>query len=106
MIKLFKSRIRFLEESRDRWRQRAKETEQKLAEAEARERELKEELEALKEEGNAEASDADVPADFAVIPHRHQYSVGHAKMFIELVLSDGASLRCAKRAMGRMVTSL
>jgi len=106
MIKLFKSRIRFLEESRDRWRQRAKETEQKLAEAEARERELKEELEALKEEGNEEASDADVPADFAVIPHRHQYSVGHAKMFIELVLSDGASLRCAERAMERMVTSL
>lgn len=106
MIKLFKSRIRFLEESRDRWRQRAKETEQKLAEAEARERELKEELKALKEKGNEEASDADVPADFAVIPHRHQYSVGHAKMFIELVLSDGASLRCAERAMERMITSL
>src|SRR4030042_2354537 len=87
-IRLLKSRIRFLEESRDRWRQRAKEMKQELAEAEARERELEEELEALQEERSEEPTDSDGHADFAVIPRRHQYSVGHAKLFVGLVLSD------------------
>lgn len=106
MIRLLKSRIRFLEKSRDRWRQRAKEIKQKLTEAEARERELKEEVEALKEEGNEEAIDSDGPAEFAVIPRGHQYSVGHAKLFVDLVLYDGASLRCAERAIERMIACL
>lgn len=105
-IRLLKNRIRFLEKSRDRWRQRAKEMKQELAEAEARERELKEELEALREERNEEPTDSDDRADFAVIPRRHQYSVGHAKLFVGLVLSDGASLRCAERAIERMIASL
>jgi hypothetical protein len=106
MVRLLKRRIRFLEESRDRWRQRAKEMKQKLAEAEAREGGLKEELEALEEERREEATDSDGPAYFGVIPRRHQYSVGHAKLFIELVLSDGASLRCAEHAIGRMMACL
>ncbi len=106
MIRLFKNRIRFLEKSRDRWRQRAKEMKQELTEAEAREQELKEELKALKGEGSEEGPDSDGPADFAVIPRRHQYSVGHAKLFVDLVLSDGASLRCAERAIERMLASL
>lgn len=106
MIRLLKSRIRFLEKSRDRWRQRAKEMKQKLTEAEAREWDLKEEVEALKEEGNEEATDSDGAAEFAVIPRGHQYSVGHAKLFVDLVLSDGTSLRCAERAIERMMTSL
>jgi hypothetical protein len=106
MIRLLKSRVRFLEKSRERWRQRAREMEQRLTEAEARERELKEEVEALKGEGNKETTDSDGPAEFAVIPRGHQYSVGHAKLFVDLVLSDGASMRCAERAMERMKTSL
>jgi hypothetical protein len=106
MIRLLKSRIRFLEKSRERWRQKAREMEQKLTEAEARERELKEKLEAVKEEGNGEATEADGPAEFAVIPRGHQYSVGQVKMFADLVLSDGSSLRCAERAIERMMTSL
>jgi hypothetical protein len=106
MIRLLKSRICFLEKSRDRWRQRAKEMKQKLTEAKARERELKEKLEALEEEGNEEATDVNGSAEFAVIPRGHQYSVGQAKLFVDLVLSDGASLRCAERAIERMMTSL
>ena len=44
--------------------------------------------------------------DFALIPHYHQYSVGHVKLFIDLVLSDAASLRGASRAAQRMISSL
>jgi len=44
--------------------------------------------------------------DFALIPHYHQYSVGHVKLFIDLVLSDAASLRGASRAAERMISSL
>jgi hypothetical protein len=106
MIRLLKSRIRFLEKSRDRWRQRAKEMKHKLTEAEARERELKEEIETLKEEGKEKATDSDGPAEFAVIPRGHQYSVGQAKLFVDLVLSDGASMRCAEGAIERVMTSL
>jgi hypothetical protein len=106
MIRLLKSRIRFLEKSRERWRQKAKEMEQKLKEAEAREREMKEKLEGQKEEGDREAREADGSAEFAVIPRGHQYSVGQVKMFVDLVLSDGTSLRCAERAIERMMTSL
>jgi len=44
--------------------------------------------------------------DFALIPHYHQYSVGHVKLFIDLVLSDATSLRGASRAAKRMISSL
>lgn len=106
MIRLLKNRLRFLEESRDRWRQQATEIKQALAKAEARERELQEALKALQEQRREEAPASAGHADFAVIPRRHQYSVGHAKLFVDLVLSDGASLRCAARAMERMIASL
>jgi hypothetical protein len=106
MIRLLKSRIRFLEKSRDRWRQRAEEMKHKLTEAEARERGRKEAVEALKEAGNEEATDSDGSADFAVTPRRHRYSVGQVKLFVDLVLSDGASLRCTERAIERMMASL
>jgi len=106
MIRLLKSRVRFLEESRDRWRQRAKEMKQALAAAEAREGALKEALAALQEARSEEPPDSAGQADFAVISRRHQYSVGHAKLFVGLVLSDGASLRCAARALARLIASL
>jgi hypothetical protein len=41
-----------------------------------------------------------------LIPHYHQYSVGHVKLFIDLVLSDAVSLRGASRAAQRMMSSL
>jgi len=106
MIKLLKGRIRFLEESRDRWRRQAKELKRELAEAKAREGKLEEELEALKEERSEEPTASDSLADFAVVPRRHQYSVGHAMLFVSLVLSDGASLRCAGRAIEMMIAFL
>jgi len=105
-IKRLKSRIRFLEESRDRWKQRAKELERELDEAKARERKLEEELEAREEERSQEGAATDGLAEFAVVPRRHQYSVGHARLFASLVLSDGAGLRCAGRVIERMASFL
>jgi hypothetical protein len=40
------------------------------------------------------------------MPRYHQYSVGHVKLFIDLVLLDAASLRGASRAVARLTTSL
>lgn len=41
-----------------------------------------------------------------MIPRYHQYSVGHVKLFADLVLSDATSLRGASRAVKRMISSL
>ena len=41
-----------------------------------------------------------------MIPRYHQYSVGHVKLFIDLVLSDATSLRGASRAAKRVISSL
>ncbi len=44
--------------------------------------------------------------DFALIPRYHQYSVGHVKLFADLVLSDAVSLRGASRVIEKMTSSL
>ena len=98
-LKRLKSRTRFLQQSREQWRQQAQQLGQALAEATAIERELRAEVEKLKERDRPTGPAAVGLTDFAVIPPRHQYSVGHAALFIRLVLADAASLRCAGRAM-------
>lgn len=40
------------------------------------------------------------------MPRYHQYSVGHVKLFTDLVLSDAVSLRGSSRAMETMISSL
>jgi hypothetical protein len=105
-LKRLKSRHRFLQQSRDQWRQQAQQLGQELAEAKAIERGLREEVEKLKAGERPTAPAAEGLIDFAVIPPRHQYSVGHAAMFIRLVLSDAASLRCAGRAIESVFTCL
>lgn len=44
--------------------------------------------------------------DWAVVPSRHRYSIGCIELFISLVLSAAASMRCAGRAIGIMGLSL
>jgi hypothetical protein len=99
MLKCLKSRIRFLQKSRDQWRQKAKQLAQELAEAQATERELREEVERLKAGDGSSPPASENLTDFAIVPYRHRYSIGHAALFIRLVLSDAASLRCAGRAI-------
>ena len=41
-----------------------------------------------------------------MIPRYHQYSVGHVKLFIDLVLLDATSLRGTSRAAKRIISSL
>lgn len=106
MLKRLKSRNRFLHKSRDQWRQKAKQLGQELAEAKATEHRLREEVERLKAENRPTTPGSEGLTDFAVVPQRGQYSVGHAALFIRLVLADAASLRCAGRAIETMLTCL
>ena len=106
MLKCLRSRNRFLQKSRDQWRQKAKQLAQELAEAQAVERELREEVEKLKAGNGSTTAEPENQTELAIVPYRHQYSVGHAASFIHLVLSDAASLRCAGRAMATMFTVL
>lgn len=105
MLKCLKSRNRFLPKSRDQWRQKAKQLAQELAEAQATERQLREEVEKLKVGNGSTTAESESQAELAIVPYRHQYSVGHAASFIRLVLSDAASLRCAGRAMATMFSA-
>ncbi len=105
MLKCLKSRNRFLQKSRDQWRQKAKQLAQELAEAQATERQLREEVEKLKVGNGSTTAESESQAELAIVPYRHQYSVGHAASFIRLVLSDAASLRCAGRAMATMFSA-
>lgn len=104
-IKYLKNRVRFLEENRDHWKMRVQELEVVAKQMEAKESELKEKLEAFKQRGSKK-EDSGAPDDFALIPRNHQYSVGHVKQFMDLVLSDAASLRGASRAAKRVISSL
>jgi hypothetical protein len=105
-LKSLKSRHRVLRKSRDQWREQAQRLRQEIAKVKVTERELRAEIDRLKTKEQAGMPVSGGLTEFAVIPQRHQYSVGHAALFVELVGSDAASLRCAERAMARMFTSL
>ena len=105
-IKQLKSRVRFLEESRERWKNRAQELKDQVKQKDVKERELKERLKVLEEKVNKKTDVLDGLEDFALIPRYHQYSVGHVKLYTDLVLSDAISLRGASRATDTMVSSL
>jgi len=104
-IKYLKNRVRFLEESRDRWKKRARELEAQVQQMKVEARESNEKQETL-EPGEPQEELVDDRDDFALIPRYHQYSVGHVKLFIDLVLSDATSLRGASRAAKRVMSAL
>jgi len=111
MLKCLKSRNRFLQKSRDQWRQKAKQLAQELAEAQATERELRKEVEKLKAGNGTTAAESESQAEaelrpLAIVPYRHQYSVGHAALFIRLVLSDAASLLLNLTMLDSILSSL
>jgi hypothetical protein len=106
VIKRLKSRNRFLQESRERWRQQAQRLAQELAEVKATECGLRAEVERLKGREGLTGPASEGLADFGVVPLRHQYSVGHAALFIRLVLTDAARLRGAGRVMETVFTCL
>jgi hypothetical protein len=47
-----------------------------------------------------------IPKVFNTIPPYHQYSIGHIMLFISLVLSEAAGLRCTSRAIDAVMTSM
>jgi hypothetical protein len=106
IIKRLKRRIRFLEESRTRWKQRARELEAQLQEREAAARRLQEALETHKHQERQPGTILEELNDFAVIPRSHQYSVGHVKLYLDLVLADAISLRGSSRVIQTLMSAL
>ena len=97
---------RVLRENRDQWREQAQRLTQELAEVQATERKLRAEVDRLQAKAPSAAPGSGDLTEFALMPQRHPYSVGHTALVIALVLSDAASLRCAGRAIARLRTSL
>ncbi len=104
-LKRLKSRVRFLEESRARWKQRAQELAAQLHQQAAETRQLQEELATRPQSASPPTDVLSGLNDFALIPHYHQYSVGHVKLYMDLVLMDAISVRGASRATQTMTTA-
>lgn len=99
-IKVLKNRSGFLEESRARWKRRAQALEQEVARGAAASRVMARKRHTRKKRLPERA----VPhpsrgAAFALVPARHQYSVGTLSLFLTLVLAAATSLRCASRGL-------
>ena len=47
-----------------------------------------------------------IPDTFTTIPPYHHYSIGHIMLFISMVLSGAAGLRCTSRAIDAVMTNL
>lgn len=104
-IKYLKNRVCFLEGSRDYWKRRTRELEAQVEQLKAEARESNEQQETLAP-GEPQEELLEDHEDFALVPRYHQYSVGHVKLFINLVLSDATSLRGASRAVERVISAL
>lgn len=96
-VKRLKKRVNFLEESRARWKKQAKEQEAEIDGLKREQADLAEEIETLKQKREEGLSARDELEAFSVIPAHHSYSVGHAALFINLVLSATSSLRASER---------
>lgn len=105
-IKRLQNRVRFLDKRKEHWKSCVKELEAKLAQMEAQTQILKKELEALRKETAEDTATPEGLEDFRLIPRRHHYSIGHVLLFVSLVLSDAASLRCAGRALETVFSML
>jgi hypothetical protein len=106
LVKRLKHRIRCLEESRTRWKSRAQALTAEVARLQAQQQALESELERLRQARTEEPTAVGGLENFALVPRHHQYSVGHVQLFVALVLSDAASLRCAGRAMETFLSFL
>lgn len=108
-VKSLKNRVRFLEKSKTRTQSRVQELAAEVARLKARQQSLEKEVETLRLRSRGacalkQAAHPALPAptaleDFALLPFHHHYSVGLVNLFISLVLSAAASLRCAGQVM-------
>ena len=97
VIRRLKNRIGFLERSKARLQDKFTELEQELCRVKRESRERAEELEAVKKDSNAPTTEA--LEAFERVPACHAYSIGHVSLFLSLVLSAASSLRGASRCM-------
>ncbi len=104
-VKQLKNRVRFLEESRQQWKIRTKELEGEIAQMKAKEQAREREEKELKKNLEGALAPEQIE-EFSLAPAHHKYSFGHIILFISLVLSAAASLRCASRSLEVVISSL
>lgn len=108
--------IRFFERSRNRWKAKClmakhqikllsnkiRYLEKRQANLKSKVKELEKQIEELREKtiNNAGAD------KFDIVPSFHTYSIAHIRLFLEFVLSGGASLRGASRIVGIILSFL
>jgi len=97
-VKGLKNRIRTLEHSREHWKDRTQELEAEIERLHCQKDVLEECVETLKKNEKHE-EDVACLDDFRRVVSRQQYSVAHMSLFVTLVLSASASLRCASQAL-------
>jgi len=105
-LKRFKHRVRFLHQSRERWRERAKELEVEVVRLQKEQARLEKQMAQLKQTQAEAAGGSGELERFQVVPAHHTYSVGHSTLFVALVLTGAISLRAAGRVFELVVTTL
>jgi hypothetical protein len=99
-VKRLKNRVRFLEKSKASARSQVKELKAELVRMHTRHQALEKQVATLKQMAARSALPATSGSeDLALVPFHHHYSVGLVNLFVSMVLSAAASLRCAGQVM-------
>ena len=98
-LKRFQNRMRVLDKREERRKSQVEELEAEVARLRAREQALVQEVAQLKTRALEAPSAFSRAAGFAVAPYHHAYTLGQIGLFLALVFSAAASLRCAARVI-------
>jgi hypothetical protein len=100
-VKGYKNRIADLTKSREQWRLQAEQASQRLSAVEAQNAVLRAQIAAAEEKKTAEGGGLlRLTPEEQRVPRGQQYAVGVVLWFVSVVLSGGASLRCAAKVFG------
>lgn len=105
-LKRFQNQVRVLEKREERRKSQVEELEAEVAWLRVREQALVQEVEQLKSRAMETPSAFPSVTSFAVAPYHHSYTLGHIDLFLALVFSAAASLRCAARVIEIVVAAL
>jgi len=102
-LKRNQARVRVLEQRVERATSRVEALEAEVARLSAREQALVRDIERLQQREPDRGTVRLEPAEWAVAPYHHAYPVGQIELFLALVCSAAASLRCAGRVIELVV---
>jgi hypothetical protein len=98
-LKRLQNQVRVLEKRVERWMNRVEELEAEVARMRACGQVLVREVERLKSQEWERRVMPPERAGFAMTPYHHAYSLGQIELFLALVFSAAASLRCAAQVI-------